>query len=64
MLDKLRILKNQYEQLQRRMEEPETYSNPALYARAANVRRGSLRRSSRRTVSMSELRRTCARRSS
>ena len=33
MLDKLRILKNQYEQLQRRMEEPETYSNPALYAR-------------------------------
>ena len=33
MLDKLRILKNQFEQLQRRMEEPETYSNPALYAR-------------------------------
>ena len=33
MLDKLRILKNQYEQLQRRMEDPETYSNPALYAR-------------------------------
>ena len=33
MLDKLRILKNQYEQLQRRMEEPETYSNSALYAR-------------------------------
>ena len=33
MLYKLRILKNQYEQLQRRMEEPETYSNPALYAR-------------------------------
>lgn len=33
MLDKLRILKNQYEQLQRRIEEPETYSNPALYAR-------------------------------
>lgn len=33
MLDKLRILKNQYEQLQRRMEEPETYSNAALYAR-------------------------------
>lgn len=33
MLDKLRILKNQYEQLQRRMEEPETYSNPTLYAR-------------------------------
>lgn len=32
--------------------------------RAANVRRGSLRRSSGRTVSMSELRRTCARRSS
>lgn len=33
MLDKLRILKNQYEQLQRRMDEPETYSDPALYAR-------------------------------
>ena len=33
MLNKLRMLKNQYEQLQRRMEEPETYSNPALYAR-------------------------------
>ena len=33
MLDRLRILKNQYEQLQRRMEEPETYSDPALYAR-------------------------------
>lgn len=33
MLDKLRILKNQYEQLQRRMEEPATYSDPALYAR-------------------------------
>lgn len=33
MLDKLRILKNQYEQLQRRMEEPETYSDPPLYAR-------------------------------
>ena len=33
MLDKLRMLKNQYEQLQRRMEEPETYSAPALYAR-------------------------------
>ena len=33
MLDKRRILKNQYEQLQRRMEEPETHSNPALYAR-------------------------------
>lgn len=33
MLDKLRILKNQYDQLQRRMEEPETYSDPALYAR-------------------------------
>ena len=33
MLDKLRILKNQYDQLQRRMEEPENYSDPALYAR-------------------------------
>ena len=39
MLDKLRILKNQYEQLQRRMEEPETYSNPALYARCERVAR-------------------------
>ena len=33
MLNKLRMLKNQYEQLQRRMEEPETYSDPAMYAR-------------------------------
>ncbi len=33
MFEKLRLLKNQYEQLQRRMEEPETYSDPALYAR-------------------------------
>ncbi len=33
MFDKLRLLKNQYEQLQRRMEEPETYSDPALFAR-------------------------------
>lgn len=39
MLDKLRILKNQYEQLQRRMEEPETYSNPALYARCEHEAR-------------------------
>ena len=39
MLDKLRILKNQYEQLQRRMEEPETYSDPALYARCERVTR-------------------------
>ena len=49
MLDKLRILKNQYEQLQRRMEEPETYSDPALYARCEREareladRRGVLR---------------------
>ncbi len=33
MFEKLRLLKKQYEQLQRRMEEPETYSDPALYAR-------------------------------
>ena len=39
MLDKLRILKNQYEQLQRRMEEPETYSDPALYARCESEAR-------------------------
>lgn len=33
MFDKLKVLKNQYEQLLRRMEEPDTYSDPALYAR-------------------------------
>ena len=33
MFNKLKVLKNQYEQLLRRMEDPETYSNPALYAR-------------------------------
>ena len=33
MFDRLRQVKNQYEELQRRMEEPETYSDPALYAR-------------------------------
>ena len=33
MFDKLKEIKNQYEQLQRRMEEPSTYSDPALYAR-------------------------------
>lgn len=33
MFDRLKLLKNQYEQLCRRMEEPETYSDPALYAR-------------------------------
>ena len=33
MFEKLRQVKNQYEELQRRMEEPETYSDPALYAR-------------------------------
>lgn len=33
MFEKLKLLKNQYEQLCRRMEEPETYSDPALYAR-------------------------------
>lgn len=33
MFDRLKTVKNQYEQLLRRMEEPETYSDPALYAR-------------------------------
>ena len=33
MYDRLRRIKNQYEELLRRMEEPETYSDPALYAR-------------------------------
>ena len=33
MFDRLRRVKNQYEELLRRMEEPETYSDPALYAR-------------------------------
>ena len=33
MLDKLKALKNQYEQLCRRMEEPTTYFDPALFAR-------------------------------
>ena len=33
MLDRLRRVKNQYEELLRRMEEPETYSDPGLYAR-------------------------------
>jgi len=33
MLDRLRRVKNQYEELLRRMEEPETYSDPALYAK-------------------------------
>ena len=33
MLDRLKRVKNQYEELLRRMEEPETYSDPALYAR-------------------------------
>ena len=33
MLDRLKRVKNQYEELMRRMEEPETYSDPALYAR-------------------------------
>ncbi len=33
MFDKLKLLKKQYEELCRRMEEPETYADPALYAR-------------------------------
>ena len=33
MFEQLRQIQNQYEQLQRRMEEPETYSDPALYGR-------------------------------
>ena len=33
MFEKLKLLKNQYEELQQRMERPETYSDPALCAR-------------------------------
>ena len=33
MFERLKLLKKQYEQLCRRMEEPETYSDPALYAK-------------------------------
>lgn len=33
MFDKLKLLKNQYEELCRRMEEPETYADPAVYSR-------------------------------
>lgn len=33
MFERLSRIKNQYEELMRRMEEPETYSDPALYAR-------------------------------
>ena len=33
MFDKLKYLKNQYEEKMRRLEEPDTYSDPALYAR-------------------------------
>ena len=33
MTERLRQIKNQYEELCRRMEEPETYSDPAIYAR-------------------------------
>lgn len=33
MFDKLKLLKNQYEELQQRLELPETYADPALYAR-------------------------------
>ncbi len=33
MFERLSRIKNQYEELMRRMEEPETYSDPALYAK-------------------------------
>ena len=33
MFERLKGLKNQYEELLRRMEEPETYSDPKRYAR-------------------------------
>ena len=33
MFEKLKLLKNQYEQLCARMEMPETYADPTLYAR-------------------------------
>ena len=33
MFDKLRAISRQYEELLRRMEEPETYTDPSLYAR-------------------------------
>ena len=33
MFEKLKLLKNQYEEPQKRMEMPETYSDPALYAK-------------------------------
>ena len=33
MFEKLKLLKNQYEQLCARMELPETYADPALYSR-------------------------------
>ena len=32
MFEKLKLIKRQYEQLIERMQQPETYSNPALYA--------------------------------
>ena len=33
MFERLKGLTNQYEELLRRMEEPETYADPKLYAR-------------------------------
>ena len=39
MFEKLKSIRNQYEQLLRRMEEPETYSDPALYARCEKEER-------------------------
>ena len=33
MFDKLKLIKNQYDELRARMEEPQTYSDPALYSK-------------------------------
>ena len=33
MFDKLKLITNQYEERLRRLEEPETYSDPQLYAK-------------------------------
>ena len=33
MFDKLKLIRQQYEQLMERMQQPETYSDPALYAK-------------------------------
>ena len=39
MFDKLQALKNQYEQLLRRLEEPETYADAAVYAKTDKAAR-------------------------